>query len=525
MIEVKTGSHTRRIATTLWGLAALLRIATGVAIAATLLAGGARAALIEGTNRDDLLFGADDDNQQNPVVQPAGASNQSLNNADVMDGEGGDDVMVGLLGGDTMRGGKGNDVMVGGTEQGTQPNSDIMFGGDGRDVAIWRGGDGSDVFIGGRGVDALVMGTIDRDANNIPIIVPVTGRHEKTGLPTANVTGQNGFCTLEDGRYQESGYDFLVRFFVKSTGVLAVTMRLADVEQVFCTSESGCDHLRRPARSSPAFVEVSLDEVAELSGRSARSSADPLRSGDRRRGVGRTSPRRPQRGLRMHREDRAKTRQLGHDEAMRYEVVTAQAPLGEGPVWCPDGTLVISLISPGALVRIEPANGKLEKIVSLPGGANSAQIADDGGFVVTNNGGIDFTVFADALRLDAAKIPYRPGPPGLQRVAPDGSVSVLAQEGLQAPNDLIVAPDGTIYFTDPPPHGGMQSPGGEGRLWCYSRSGELRLLLERIQVRQWCGSLSRRKTADRRGPGIALGRPRPRDARVVDRGASRRIAW
>jgi gluconolactonase len=163
-------------------------------------------------------------------------------------------------------------------------------------------------------------------------------------------------------------------------------------------------------------------------------------------------------------------------EPMQYEVVTDQVPLGEGPVWCPDGTLVVSLISPGALVRIEPASGKLEKIVSLPGGANSAQLADDGGFVVTNNGGIDFTVFADALRLEAGKIPYRPGPPGLQRVAPDGGVSVLAHEGLQAPNDLIVAPDGTIYFTDPPPHGGMRGgPGAEGRFWSYA-NGELRLL-------------------------------------------------
>ena len=41
-------------------------------------------------------------------------------------------------------------------------------------------------------------------------------------------------------------------------------------------------------------------------------------------------------------------------------------------------------------------------------------------------------------------------------------MTVLASEGLQAPNDLVVAPDGTIYFTDPPPHGGMQSPGGKG---------------------------------------------------------------
>ena len=164
---------------------------------------------------------------------------------------------------------------------------------------------------------------------------------------------------------------------------------------------------------------------------------------------------------------------LVHDGIMQYEVVTDRAPLGEGPVWCPDGTLVISRISPGALVRVQPASGKTEKIVSLPGGANSAQLADDGGFVVTNNGGIDFTAFADALKLNAAEIPYRPGPAGLQRVTRDGNVSVLAHEGLQAPNDLIVAHDGTIYFTDPPPHGGMRSSGEEGRLWSYAH-GKLR---------------------------------------------------
>jgi gluconolactonase len=156
---------------------------------------------------------------------------------------------------------------------------------------------------------------------------------------------------------------------------------------------------------------------------------------------------------------------------MRYETVTAEAPLGEGPVWCPDGTLVISLISPGGLLRIAPESGKTELMVSVPGGANSAQLASDGGFVVANNGGIDFTGFAAALGLDPTKIPYHPGPPGLQRVSPSGEITNLAQEGLQAPNDLIVAPDGSIYFTDPPPHGGTQSKGGEGRFWSY-RAGE-----------------------------------------------------
>ncbi len=166
---------------------------------------------------------------------------------------------------------------------------------------------------------------------------------------------------------------------------------------------------------------------------------------------------------------------------MRYEVVTADAPLGEGPVWCPDGTLVITQLSPGGLLRIQPESGAFEQVVSVPGGANSAQLAADGGFVIANNGGIDFTGFAASLGIDPTKIPYRPGPPGLQRLAASGELTTLAAEGVQAPNDLIVAPDGTIFFTDPPPHGGTGSEGGEGRFWSYATTGELRQIASGFQ--------------------------------------------
>ena len=263
-IEVSSGSNRSWIAATVWGLAMLVRIAMAVAVATSLWVGSARAALVEGTNGSDLLFGADDDNPQSPVIQPAGAVNQSLNNADAIDGKNGDDVMIGLLGSDTMRGGRGNDILVGGTEQFGQPNSDVMFGDEGDDVAIWRPGDGSDAFIGGRGTDALVMGAIDRDGN-VPRISPAIGRYEATGLPTADVTAQPGFCTLEDVRDQKLGYDFLVRFFLKSTGALAVTVRVAEVEQVFCTSRTAAAITFADLRgASPAFVEVSHGEVADL---------------------------------------------------------------------------------------------------------------------------------------------------------------------------------------------------------------------------------------------------------------------
>ncbi len=233
---------------------------------ASVLAAPVHAAFIEGTGRSDLLFGHDDDNTNDPFIQPAGtAANQSLDNADVIVGERGDDVLVGLLGSDTLLGGSGSDILVGGTEQGKAPNSDIQIGDTGNDVAVWAGGDGSDVFDGGPGQDALVFGTIDK-VNGIPTISPTNGRHRDTGVPTANVTGQGGFCRLEQvddpaGR----GYQFLVRFFARATGNLLVTVRTRDVEQVFCTSEAGgAITFADLTDAAPQLVNIALADVADL---------------------------------------------------------------------------------------------------------------------------------------------------------------------------------------------------------------------------------------------------------------------
>ncbi|HEV7731472.1 MAG TPA: hypothetical protein VGR62_04880 [Candidatus Binatia bacterium] len=233
---------------------------------ASVLAAPVHAAFIEGTGRSDLLFGQDDDNTNDPFIQPQGTvANQSLDNADVIVGERGDDVLIGLLGSDTLLGGPGSDILVGGTEQGKAPNSDIQIGDTGNDVAVWAGGDGSDVFDGGPGQDALVFGTIDK-VNGIPTITPTNGRHRDTGVPTANVTGQGGFCRLEQvddpaGR----GYQFLVRFFARANGNLLVTVRTRDVEQVFCTSEAGgAITFADLTKANPELVNIALADVADL---------------------------------------------------------------------------------------------------------------------------------------------------------------------------------------------------------------------------------------------------------------------
>jgi Ca2+-binding RTX toxin-like protein len=236
-----------------------LVLAAGVA----LVGRPSHAALVFGGNAASILFGLDNDNNANPHIQPAGVTaNQSLNNTDVLAGGSGNDVIVGLLGSDVISAGAGSDILIGGPEQGTTPNSDIVFGDDGDDINIWAPGDGSDMFIGGAGRDALVFGVIDKNAQNIPTSAgPAPGFAH---IPSANVSGQNGFCTLERAD-PALGVDFLVRFFSRASGNLLVTVRTREVEEVYCTSQAGGQITYADLRqAAPQFDVVALPLVLQL---------------------------------------------------------------------------------------------------------------------------------------------------------------------------------------------------------------------------------------------------------------------
>jgi Ca2+-binding RTX toxin-like protein len=229
-----------------------------------------QAALIEAGKGPQLLIGLDDDRQDNPGVQSDAVANQSLNRTDVLSGGQGNDVIFGLNGNDVIDGGPGDDIILGGPDGGPAPggppNSDIMFGGPGNDVNLWAPGDGSEAFIGGPGLDALVFGATDREA----VPDPTTGVRLPTlrfgvpgfpqGIPTANVSGLTNFCTLEASPLR--GYDYLVRFR-GAAGNIVVTIRVRDVEQVFC-SQSGAIAFADLTQSSPAFTIVSQPQVGAL---------------------------------------------------------------------------------------------------------------------------------------------------------------------------------------------------------------------------------------------------------------------
>lgn len=160
---------------------------------------------------------------------------------------------------------------------------------------------------------------------------------------------------------------------------------------------------------------------------------------------------------------------------MQAEIVAEGVLFGEGPVWCGDGSLVVASVAEGALYRVWPEQHRAERLAETGGGANAAAPAADGGFLVTQNGGVDFSSHG---------LPGLPAPrfttPGLQRVSAAGEVSVLeAGEsigGLNAPNDLIIAADGTVYFTDP---GHYPPPRPDaGRLLALRPDGALEVVAE-----------------------------------------------
>lgn len=158
--------------------------------------------------------------------------------------------------------------------------------------------------------------------------------------------------------------------------------------------------------------------------------------------------------------------------------VICQGPeFGEGPVWCPpglgdaEGTLVCTNVAGGTLERVWPTSGRRETIADTGGGANGAALAADGGFLVAQNGGIDFSIFEIFGQLPKPRFVQS----GLQRVTPDGAVGYLTPDTLQQPNDLCVAPDGTVYFTDPK----WPTPEpASGRVLALDPDGSLRLVAD-----------------------------------------------
>ncbi len=123
----------------------------------------------------------------------------------------------------------------------------------------------------------------------------------------------------------------------------------------------------------------------------------------------------------------------------------------EGPVWMPDGTVLVTELGGKCVTRVWPDGSK--DTVATPGGSpNGLAIGPDGAGYVCNSGGWRFLEFG-GLRVTDLEQPddYTGG--RIERIdLVTGEVTVLytgcGGNELAGPNDLVFDTHGGFYFTD-----------------------------------------------------------------------------
>jgi hypothetical protein len=242
---------------------AVLVIGLAAGIAATLATPGF-AAVIPGTSGADVHFGLDNDDADNPFIQPPGVpATLHMDDADVVFGREGNDLLVGNLGSDTIPGGKGSDIMIGGPDDLATPSSDVLLGDEGNDINIWAPGDGNDVYVGDTGNDAMVFAPLLKKADGSLVLV----RHAGRKVPRVDISAQADLsCTiLKIPPEQQFGAQFLVRFNVDGDPVASV--RLKDVEQLLCPSAATGDAAVADLTvADPVFHDVQLSDIGGVLG-------------------------------------------------------------------------------------------------------------------------------------------------------------------------------------------------------------------------------------------------------------------
>lgn len=149
---------------------------------------------------------------------------------------------------------------------------------------------------------------------------------------------------------------------------------------------------------------------------------------------------------------------------MSEQVLAAGVGFTEAPLWTRDGRLLVVGMSRGTVLEIDLDGGVLGS-VETGGGPNGLAEGPTGEIWVAQNGG--------AIRPSRSP---RPASAGLQRI--DGTaVTDVPVPGALAPNDLVMGPDGRVWFTDP----GLPGATSAGRVCALDpRTGAVEVLLDGI---------------------------------------------
>jgi len=135
---------------------------------------------------------------------------------------------------------------------------------------------------------------------------------------------------------------------------------------------------------------------------------------------------------------------------MSYEVVAKGLRFPEGPVWMPDGSIVLVEIAAGRLSRVQ-SDGCIEVVAELGGGPNGAAIGPDGYCYVCNNGGFTWANHNGMLFPEGTPDDYAGGRIEKVNLATGEFETLYTECGgnrLNGPNDIVFDSSGGFWFTD-----------------------------------------------------------------------------
>lgn len=151
--------------------------------------------------------------------------------------------------------------------------------------------------------------------------------------------------------------------------------------------------------------------------------------------------------------------------AMKSTIIAEGLMFPEGPVVCPDGSILLVEIERKTLTRVAP-DGRVSVLVQLEGGPNGLAVGPDGKLFVCNNGGFLFGK-VNGINRTRAGVPEGYAGGWIESFDPATSehrvlYSFCGGNQLVGPNDLVFDNVGGFYFTDygktyarHRPHGGL----------------------------------------------------------------------
>jgi gluconolactonase len=134
-----------------------------------------------------------------------------------------------------------------------------------------------------------------------------------------------------------------------------------------------------------------------------------------------------------------------------FNEITSGLEFPEGPVWMPDGTVLVTELKGRRITRVHP-DGRKETVAEPGGSPNGQAIGPDGVLYVCNSGGWDFLEIGD-LTIPETTLPANHSGGRIERIDPaTGDVKVLYTEcdgnPLIGPNDIVFDAHGGMWFTD-----------------------------------------------------------------------------